>query len=70
MTIGDGFKARLEYVLELVFESYSGGGDHERRAFVAKRLLQAAQRGILSLEKLKDIAQESLREALQRSKSA
>jgi hypothetical protein len=70
MTIGDGFKARLEYVLELVFESYSGGGDHERRAFVARRLLQAAQRGILSLEKLKDIAQESLREALQRSKSA
>jgi len=69
MTIGDGFKARLEYVLEQVFESYSGGGDHERRAFVARRLLQAAQRGVLSLEKLKGVAQDALFEALQTTKA-
>lgn len=70
MTIGDGFKARLEFVLEQVFENCSDGGDHESRAFVAKQLLKAAQRGILSLEKLKDVAQEALLEALQAPKSA
>jgi hypothetical protein len=70
VTIGDGFKVRLEFVLEQIFKNHSDGGDHESRAFVAKRLLQAAQRGVLSLEKLKSIAQEALLEALQSSKSA
>lgn len=68
MRIGDGFKARLEFVLEQVFENQSCGGDHASRAFVAKRLLQAAQRGILSLEKLKTVAQDALLEALQAPK--
>jgi len=70
VTIGDGFKARLEFVLEQVFKNHSDGGDHERRAFVARRLLQAAQRGVLSLEKLKSVAQEALLEAFRSSKSA
>lgn len=70
MTIGDGFKVRLEFVLEQIFKDYSDGGDHERRAFVAKRLLQAAQHGVLSLEKLKSVARDALLEALQSSKSA
>ena len=70
MTIGDGFKARLEYVLEQVFENHSCGGDHQRRAFVAHRLLNAAQRGVLSLEKLKSVAQDALLESPQTSKSA
>jgi hypothetical protein len=65
MTIGDGFKVRLEFVLEQVFENHSDGGDHDRHAFVARRLLQAAQRGVLSLEKLNGVAQDALREALQ-----
>ena len=69
MTIGDGFKARLEFVLEQVFENHSCG-DHERRAFVARRLLMAAQRGVLSLEKLKGVARDALFEALQPPKSA
>lgn len=69
MTIGDGFKARLEFVLEQVFQDHSDGGDHERRAFVAIRLLQAAQRGVLSLEKLKAVAQEALLDALPAVKS-
>jgi hypothetical protein len=70
VTIGDGFKVRLEFVLEQVFKNHSDGGDHDSRAFVARRLLQAAQRGVLSLEKLKGVAQEALHEALQSSKSA
>ena len=63
MKIGDGFKARLEFVLEQVFEDQSCGGDHRSRAFVARRLLQAAQRGVLSLERLKAVAREALLEA-------
>ena len=70
VTIGDGFKARLEFVLEQVFQDHSDGGDHERRAFVAGRLLQAAQRGVLSLEKLKGVAREALLEAVSVQKSA
>jgi hypothetical protein len=60
MTIGSGFKARLEFVLEQVFEGRSGGGDHESRAFVAARLLKAAQSGIVRIDDLKRVAQEAL----------
>jgi hypothetical protein len=67
MTIGDGFKARLEFVLEQVFENLSSGGDHLTRAFVAERLLKAAQAGIVKLEDLKRVAQDAL---LQAPKSA
>jgi hypothetical protein len=63
MKIGDGFKARLEFVLEQVFENLSGGGDHETRAFVARRLLRAAQSGIVRLDDLKRIARDALLEA-------
>jgi hypothetical protein len=70
MTIGDGFKARLEFVLEQVFENLSYGGDHPTRAFVAQRLLGAAQAGIVKLEDLKQVAQEALLDALQAPKSA
>ena len=65
MKIGSGFKTRLEFVLEQVFESRSSGGDHEARAFVATRLLKAAQSGILKLEDLKRVAQDALVELLQ-----
>jgi hypothetical protein len=64
MKIGDGFKARLEFVLEQVFEKLSDGGDHETRAFVAKRLLRAAQAGIVKLDDLKRVAGDALRDAL------
>lgn len=67
MTIGDGFKARLEFVLEQVFENLSSGGDHATRSFVAQQLLKAAQAGIVKLEDLKQVAQDAL---LQAPKSA
>ena len=70
MKIGEGFKARLEFVLEQVFESLSHGGDHETRAFVAARLLKAAQAGIVRLDDLKRVAGDALRDALQTPKSA
>ena len=65
MKIGDGFKTRLEFVLEQVFESLECGGDHETRAFVANRLLEAAQSGILKLEDLRRVAEDALVELLQ-----
>jgi hypothetical protein len=62
MNIGDGFKARLEFVLEQAFGNLSGGGDHETRAHVAQELLRAAQSGIVKLEDLKQIASSALRD--------
>lgn len=47
MAIGDGFKTRLEFILDQAFENQSGGGDHESRAFVGRRLLDAAQSGVI-----------------------
>lgn len=70
MKIGDGFKARLEFVLEQVFQNLSYGGDHDSRAFVAKELLKAAQSGVVKLEDLKRVAQDALLQALQVPKSA
>jgi hypothetical protein len=64
MNIGDGFKARLEFVLEQVFDSLSSGGDHATRAFVAQRLLRAAQSGIVKLDDLNRVAQNALLDAL------
>ncbi|MDE2064858.1 MAG: hypothetical protein KGJ00_20845, partial [Bradyrhizobium sp.] len=68
--IGDGFKARLEFVLEQVFANLSHGGDHETRAFVGQRLLKAAQAGIVKSDDLERIAGEALLDALQTPKSA
>ena len=70
MNIGDGFKARLEFVLEQVLENLSHGGDHETRAFVANRLLKAAQAGIVKRDDLERVAADALLDALQTPKSA
>jgi hypothetical protein len=70
MRISDGFKARLEFVLEQIFESFSYGGDHEVRAFVAARLLRAAQSGIVKLDDLQQVAREALLEVARAPKSA
>jgi hypothetical protein len=70
MTIGSGFKMRLEFVLEQVFQNLSCGGDHAMRAQVATRLLEAAQSGILKLEDLRRVAQDALLELLQPSNPA
>ncbi len=64
MKISNGFKMRLEFVLEQVFEGLSHGGDHETRAVVATRLLEAAQSGILKLDDLRRVAQDALLELL------
>lgn len=65
MVISDGFKARLEFVLQQVFECDPDGGHHKKRAFVAARLLAAAQRGVVSLKDLKTVAEEARSEAVE-----
>ena len=62
MPIGDGFKTRLEFVLQETFQECPHGGDHISRAFVANRLLNAAQTGIVKLDDLKSIAKAALLE--------
>jgi hypothetical protein len=69
-TIGAGFKARLEFILERVFENVSHGGDHQSRAFVAARLLKAAQSGVVGLDNLTRIARDALVEVVRPPKSA
>jgi hypothetical protein len=69
MTIGDGFKARLEFVLEETFHNSLHGGEHMSRAFVASRLLEAAQNGIVKLEDLRGVAEVALTEASRPPKS-
>lgn len=64
MVISDGFKVRLEFVLQQVFECDKNGGDHQKRAFVAARLLIAAQRGVVDLTDLKTLAEEAKLEAV------
>jgi hypothetical protein len=66
MKIDSGFKARLEFVLEQAVKDLSHGGDHKTRAFMAARLLSAAQSGIVKFEDLARVAQDALLDALQR----
>jgi hypothetical protein len=70
MIIGAGVKARLEFVLDQVVKNLSKGGDHKTRAFVAVRLLSAAQSGIVKLEDLVRVAQDALLDALRATDSA
>lgn len=57
-----GYKARLEFVLDQVCAELPAGGDHESRAFIAKRLASAAAVGSRSLEDLTGVAREALAE--------
>jgi hypothetical protein len=66
MKIGPGFKARLEFVLEQAVKDLSDGGDDKTRAFMAARLLSAAQSGIVKFEDLARVAQDALLDALKR----
>jgi len=70
MNIGAGFKARLEFVLEQVVKDLSYGGDHKTRAFMAARLLSAAQSGVVKFEDLVRVAQDALLDALRAADSA
>jgi hypothetical protein len=67
MKIDAGFKARFEFVLEQVAKDLSYGGDHKTRAFIAARLLSAAQSDVVKLVR---VARDALLDALRATDSA
>ncbi len=53
--------ARLDLVLENVCRKLpNSGGDHETRKHIAKKLIQAAERGDTSVAVLEDVARRAL----------
>lgn len=61
--------ANMAAVLEEVCRSLPHGGDHESRKYVAKRLMQSAKNGNVTLEGLRRVASRAFSE-LSRRKSA
>jgi hypothetical protein len=70
MRISDGFKARLEFVVDEVCGGLFNGGDHAVRVYVAERLLGAAETGVFKLEDLKTVARQALDEVSRTSRTA
>jgi hypothetical protein len=59
----DGHKTlNLEGVLDELFEGVAHGGDHETRKHVAKKLMQSAKKGNVTLEGLRAVGGEALRQ--------
>jgi hypothetical protein len=54
--------ANMDVVLEEVFRGSPHGGDHERRKHVAKKLMQSAKKGIITLEELRAVARSALQQ--------
>jgi hypothetical protein len=52
----------LEGVLDDLFEGVAHGGDHETRKHVAKKLMQSAKKGNVTLEGLMAAGREALRQ--------
>jgi hypothetical protein len=70
MQLDERTTANLDVVLENACRSLpNGGGDHDSRKFIAKRLLRAAQQGKTTLGALKAVAHQA-RQKLSRSRPA
>jgi hypothetical protein len=67
--IGERTTANLEVVLEEACRHFRNGGDHETRKHIAKKLMQAARKGNVTLDELRGVAGHALAE-LSRRKSA
>jgi hypothetical protein len=52
--------ANMDVVLEEVCRCLPHGGDHESRKYVARKLLQSAKKGNVTLEGLKPVASRAL----------
>jgi hypothetical protein len=59
----------MDVVLEEVCRSLPHGGDHESRKYVAKKLMQSAKKGNVTLEGLRPVAIRAFSE-VSRRKSA
>jgi hypothetical protein len=56
--------ANMDVALEEVFAGVPHGGDHESRKHVAKRLIQSAKKGNVSLDELRAVARDASRQLL------
>jgi hypothetical protein len=61
--------ANMDVVLEDVCRDLPHGGDHETRKHIARKLLQSAKKGNVTLDGLRSVARNALQE-LSRRKSA
>lgn len=52
----------MDVVLEEVFEGVRHGGDHESRKYVAKKLIQSAKKGNVTLDLLRDVGRDALQQ--------
>jgi hypothetical protein len=52
----------LEVVLDDVFRCVPHGGDHESRKHVAKKLIQSAKKGNVTLDGLRAVGREALQQ--------
>ena len=55
-------QANMDVVLEEVCRILPNGGDHETRKRIAKKLIQAAQKGNVTLDGLRSVARAALQE--------
>ena len=53
--------AKMEIVLDEVFEGVPHGGDHESRKYVAKKLIQSARKGNVTLDGLRAVGRNAFR---------
>jgi hypothetical protein len=60
--IGERTAANMDAVLEEVCRDLPHGGDHESRKRIAKKLMQAAKKGNVTLEGLRTVASRALSE--------
>jgi hypothetical protein len=58
----DRTAANLDVVLEEVCKDLPNGGDHESRKHIAKKLMQSAKKGNVTLEGLRTVARRALSE--------
>ena len=58
--------ANMDVVLEEVCRRLPHGGDHESRKYVAKKLLQSAKKGNVTLEGLRAVASRAFAELSER----
>lgn len=55
--------ANMEVLLDEVFEGVLHGGDHASRKRVAKKLIQSAKKGSVTLNELRVVARDALQQS-------
>jgi len=64
--IDERTSANMDVALEEVFADVPHGGDHESRKHVARRLIQSAKKGNVTLDGLRAVARDASQQVLTR----